>query len=208
MKKESKLLLWFRALKNVKFGKPMEGHNNLVFTWPNFLTALRFVSTALAIYFASKNKWLISLIVIIIGSITDFFDGWLARRQGSSSVLGAIMDPTADKALLLVLFVINPYVCVAIAMLELGGSYFSNSVRNKDDRGGHFIAFGSKDITMYQLFSVGLLYLNKTGLFNFPANLEIILLSALVAFSLIRFSIYRSVYWSDRKQGLKKDSRE
>lgn len=208
MENKSKILLWFRTLKNVKFGKPMEGHNNLVFTWPNFLTFLRFASTALAIYFAIIDKWLISLIIIIIGSISDFYDGWLARRMESSSVLGAIMDPVADKALLLVLFAINPYVCAAIAMLELGGSYFSNSVRKKDDRGGHFIAFGSKDITMYQLFSVGLLYLNKTGLFNFPANLEIILLSVLVAFSLIRFSIYRSVYWSDRKHSLKKDSRE
>ena len=35
----------------------------------------------------------------VIAAITDFFDGWLARKLGAESLLGAILDPIADKAL-------------------------------------------------------------------------------------------------------------
>lgn len=35
----------------------------------------------------------------IIAGVTDFFDGWLARRYGAVSVAGAILDPIADKIL-------------------------------------------------------------------------------------------------------------
>lgn len=34
-----------------------------------------------------------------IAAVTDFFDGWLARRMGVESTLGAILDPIADKVL-------------------------------------------------------------------------------------------------------------
>ncbi len=35
----------------------------------------------------------------VVAAITDFFDGWLARKLGAESLLGAILDPIADKAL-------------------------------------------------------------------------------------------------------------
>jgi len=35
----------------------------------------------------------------IVAAATDFFDGWLARRLGATTVLGAILDPIADKVL-------------------------------------------------------------------------------------------------------------
>jgi CDP-diacylglycerol--glycerol-3-phosphate 3-phosphatidyltransferase len=37
----------------------------------------------------------------VVAAVTDFFDGWLARRLGAVSVWGAILDPICDKALTL-----------------------------------------------------------------------------------------------------------
>jgi CDP-diacylglycerol--glycerol-3-phosphate 3-phosphatidyltransferase len=40
-----------------------------------------------------------SLVAFILAGITDFLDGWLARRFGVTSLTGAILDPIADKIL-------------------------------------------------------------------------------------------------------------
>lgn len=40
-----------------------------------------------------------AFIAFVVAAVTDFFDGWLARRWGATSVLGAILDPIADKIL-------------------------------------------------------------------------------------------------------------
>jgi CDP-diacylglycerol--glycerol-3-phosphate 3-phosphatidyltransferase len=40
-----------------------------------------------------------AFVAFVIAAITDFFDGWLARKLNATSLLGAILDPIADKAL-------------------------------------------------------------------------------------------------------------
>jgi CDP-diacylglycerol--glycerol-3-phosphate 3-phosphatidyltransferase len=42
----------------------------------------------------------IALVAFLVAAITDFFDGWLARKLGATSLLGAILDPIADKVLI------------------------------------------------------------------------------------------------------------
>lgn len=71
---------------------------------PNILTISRFPITALCIFFATQNNTnatIISLVMFIIASITDFFDGYLARKWKIISNFGKIADPIADKALTL-----------------------------------------------------------------------------------------------------------
>jgi CDP-diacylglycerol--glycerol-3-phosphate 3-phosphatidyltransferase len=48
-----------------------------------------------------KGWWLAAIIVFITASATDGVDGWVARRFGQRSPLGAVLDPIADKGLLL-----------------------------------------------------------------------------------------------------------
>jgi CDP-diacylglycerol--glycerol-3-phosphate 3-phosphatidyltransferase len=45
----------------------------------------------------SLQRW--AVIAFFVSAITDFFDGWLARRLHAESVWGAILDPIADKVL-------------------------------------------------------------------------------------------------------------
>ena len=74
---------------------------------PNILTIGRLVLTLAVLVCLSVQRpdWLRSQLqawaffAFVIASITDFFDGWLARKFNAESLLGAILDPIADKAL-------------------------------------------------------------------------------------------------------------
>lgn len=66
---------------------------------PNFLSAIR-IPLAVALFACIVDKlWLVGLIVFIIASITDWVDGWWARRYGPLTLVGRNLDPLADKIL-------------------------------------------------------------------------------------------------------------
>lgn len=72
------------------------------FTPPNQLTSLRIILTPVFLYlFLSPDvilqQW--SIIVFTLAALTDWYDGWLARKWGYVTVWGAFLDPLADKVL-------------------------------------------------------------------------------------------------------------
>lgn len=85
---------------------------------PNQLTTLRILLTPVFLFlFISENPILvqISLPVYIIAAITDWYDGWLARKFNYITTWGKFMDPLADKVLTSTAF----FAFVAIDVLEL-----------------------------------------------------------------------------------------
>ncbi len=77
---------------------------------PNLLTVLRIIFASLIalilIFFDSKIAYFISFILFSLAGITDYFDGWLARKKGQISDLGRMLDPIADKILVISTFII------------------------------------------------------------------------------------------------------
>jgi CDP-diacylglycerol--glycerol-3-phosphate 3-phosphatidyltransferase len=70
--------------------------------FPNQLTILRIILTPVFLYlFLSGNPLLIqiSLVVFIIAALTDWYDGWLARKFNYITDWGKFWDPLADKIL-------------------------------------------------------------------------------------------------------------
>ena len=71
---------------------------------PNILTVFRIflipLSTFLILY-NTKTTLIYGLIVFCIASITDFLDGWIARKYKLISAFGKFLDPIADKLLIL-----------------------------------------------------------------------------------------------------------
>ncbi|WP_235035361.1 CDP-alcohol phosphatidyltransferase family protein [Roseomonas sp. 18066] len=80
------------------------------FTLPNLITLARLCAVPTNIWLIIHGRLDLSCIVFLAAGISDAIDGWLARRQGSQSRLGAFLDPLADKALL-----ISTYVALAWA---------------------------------------------------------------------------------------------
>ncbi|MCA1743827.1 MAG: CDP-alcohol phosphatidyltransferase family protein [Desulfonatronovibrio sp.] len=74
-------------------------------TVPNILTVFRiFITPAFVVVFFSEN-YLLALILFVVAGITDGLDGFLARILDQRSRLGAMIDPLADKFMLLTAFI-------------------------------------------------------------------------------------------------------
>ncbi len=67
----------------------------------NLLSILRLFLGLPLIILLSQDKLLLAWFVLILGAITDWLDGVLARKAGGGSVWGAKVDPLADKIFIL-----------------------------------------------------------------------------------------------------------
>ncbi|HYV35860.1 MAG TPA: CDP-diacylglycerol--glycerol-3-phosphate 3-phosphatidyltransferase, partial [Gemmataceae bacterium] len=69
-----------------------------VFNLPNQLTASRFVlGLVLFLLIHLETMWIGCIIVFAVAAVTDWLDGYLARKQGLVSTLGRNLDPLVDK---------------------------------------------------------------------------------------------------------------
>ena len=72
---------------------------------PNLLTWMRIILIPLFVgifYFEKSwvslpNQNLVATVIFALAAVTDWFDGWLARRLNQTSAFGAFLDPVADK---------------------------------------------------------------------------------------------------------------
>jgi len=71
----------------------------------NWLTVLRILLVPVFVTLLVYRKPGLAALVFAMAAITDGLDGWVARRQGMQSRLGAFLDPLADKILLTASFV-------------------------------------------------------------------------------------------------------
>jgi CDP-diacylglycerol---glycerol-3-phosphate 3-phosphatidyltransferase len=72
------------------------------FNLPNTLTMARILvipAVLVFVYYESRVNSFIAACLFAGASITDFFDGWLARRKNLITVVGKFLDPLADKLL-------------------------------------------------------------------------------------------------------------
>ena len=75
---------------------------------PNALTVARIAATPLIAVLPLANSWtlrLIAFILFALAAITDYIDGYLARSRKQETDLGRLLDPLADKLLLVGTFV-------------------------------------------------------------------------------------------------------
>ena len=73
-----------------------------MYSLPNILTISRIVVIPLiflSVYITSKVWAVFAAVLFIVASITDYFDGYLARARGEVSAFGRLLDPIADKLL-------------------------------------------------------------------------------------------------------------
>ena len=78
----------------------IERHEN-IYTIPNILTLTRLASAPIIAYCIIKDQHLIATGLLAYATVTDLLDGWIARRYKLESVVGTVIDPMADKFLML-----------------------------------------------------------------------------------------------------------
>ena len=71
---------------------------------PNLICFARIVLVIPIIRSLSQEQFLLSLLLIVIAGLSDILDGYLAKRNNWRSYLGSVLDPAADKILLVSLF--------------------------------------------------------------------------------------------------------
>jgi CDP-diacylglycerol--glycerol-3-phosphate 3-phosphatidyltransferase len=79
--------------------KPASNPAESLLSLPNLLSTSRFFLAVVLFVLIARESWLACLLVFLIATATDWFDGYLARRWGLASALGRSLDPLADKVL-------------------------------------------------------------------------------------------------------------
>jgi cardiolipin synthase len=77
-----------------------------IITVPNILTAIRMVMIPVFVTMLFYQRFLWALAVFVFAGVTDGLDGLLARTLNQKSQLGTILDPIADKLLLVTAFIV------------------------------------------------------------------------------------------------------
>ena len=97
-------------------------------TAPTLLTLLRILMIpvlALAFYWPAEWANLLAVIIFVVAALTDWLDGWVARRFGMTSAFGAFLDPVADKLMVAVALVLilqrQPEMLLALSIAVIIG---------------------------------------------------------------------------------------
>jgi CDP-diacylglycerol--glycerol-3-phosphate 3-phosphatidyltransferase len=82
----------------------------MIWNVPNILTVLRLLAApavaVMFLYFTRPYADWFALILFVTAAVTDWFDGYLARTWKQETKLGAMLDPIADKAMVVIALMI------------------------------------------------------------------------------------------------------
>jgi CDP-diacylglycerol--glycerol-3-phosphate 3-phosphatidyltransferase len=150
---------------------------------PNLLSLGRLVATALVFIFVIINApwaFLLATLFFALASVTDFFDGYIARRYHVVSPLGIFLDLTADKvfvAAILIALIQISLVPAWIVVIIVTREFVVMGMRSMAAAKGKIIPAGvwGKQKTLITMCAMGLLLLAKglgaTALSLFPLML-------------------------------------
>jgi cardiolipin synthase len=74
-------------------------------SWPNIITVARIVSVPVIVWLIITGQWQAAFLLFIAAGVSDGIDGFLAKKFNRQTELGAYLDPIADKALLVSIYV-------------------------------------------------------------------------------------------------------
>jgi CDP-diacylglycerol--glycerol-3-phosphate 3-phosphatidyltransferase len=113
----------------------------------------------------SSDGYVMALILFFVAGITDYLDGYLARKFNAVSQLGEILDPIADKILILFLLFalainLSSYLIGFIGALIITREIWVGALRDMNARNGRSddtkVTFLAKIKTTIQLFTISI----------------------------------------------------
>jgi len=101
------------------------GTSAALVTLPNIVTFGRLCAVPLAFWLVLEHRMGQAFILFVVAGLSDAVDGWLARRYGGNAI-GALLDPVADKALLVTMYVtlaavaaVPPWLAILVVFRDL-----------------------------------------------------------------------------------------
>ncbi len=147
----------------------------MIINLPNILALMRvFLAPLMYLFLVNRTlfenihvSWLdyFAALIFVVASVTDFFDGYIARAWNQKTTLGAVLDPLADKMLTLAAFLglmmigrANPWAIYLIMTRE----FFITGLRVMAVGEGKNIeaTMAGKVKTVFQMIAIGFLMMN------------------------------------------------
>jgi len=176
-------------------------------TIPTLLTLLRIVMIpVLVLVFYLPVEWanLAALLIFAAAAVTDWLDGWIARRYGMMSAFGAFLDPVADKLMVTVALILvvqrNPEWLLALSSAIIIGREITVSALREwmaalGESGRVKVAWTGKIKTILQMVAIGFL-LFRDDLLGLPIlQIGIWLLVVAAALTIISMVSYLRAAW-------------
>ncbi|MEQ8524372.1 CDP-alcohol phosphatidyltransferase family protein [Gracilimonas sp.] len=159
------------AIRNID-GKKVEVTGQ-VFTWSNTISFSRILVAFPVVYLHYLNDFQVNtaiIVLILYGVISDYLDGFIARKTDTISELGKMIDPVADKLCALVLFVYTVWIgwiplwflifaMIRDSMIMLGSYY----IKKKYDKVAMAIMSGKISVNVLALYWIAVFFFPEAG---------------------------------------------
>jgi cardiolipin synthase len=171
-------------------------HSLLITALPNLISLARLLAVPLAVWLILTDSYGIAFWVFVAAGVSDAIDGFIAKHFGARTVLGGYLDPLADKALLVSVYITLGYrgqienwlvILVVFRDVLIIGGYLFIKLLDQPFRAQPLII--SKINTGLQIALVALL-LGQVGLGFGPHGLVTVLIWAVAATTVMSGTAY------------------
>ena len=167
----------------------------------NILTLSRiFLAPIIFVLLMSPDGYFSALVLFFLAGVTDYFDGYLARKYNAVSQLGEILDPIADKILILFVLIglainLSSYLIGFIGAIIITREVWVGALRDLNARNGTSdatkVTFLAKIKTSIQLFTLSI-YLFGLAM----DNMLIIIIADIFLFASFFITIYTGLIYT------------
>ncbi len=185
---------------------------------PNIITSLRIalIPVLVMVFYLPPESWryLAAAGVFTLASITDWLDGYLARKLNEMTRFGAFLDPVADKlivatALVLLVEVHASAILAVPAIVIVGREIVVSALREwmakYSERRSVAVSVVGKVKTAFQMVAIIVLLANGPDLGSYFVKAGYILLYAAAALTLWSMYLYLKLAWPDLSSGMTTD---
>lgn len=179
---------------------------------PMLLTYVRIVlipAIVIAFYMPGSFGHILATIIFAFASLTDWFDGYLARNLNQTTKFGEFLDPVADKLIISIALILivaeigKAYIAIPAAVI-VGREIVISALREWMSEIGKntsvAVSYIAKIKTTLQMFAVGSLLLHCPAFGNKFLILGVILLYLAVGLTLWSMYVYIKIAWPDLKK--------
>lgn len=190
---------------------------NIPISIPNFLTALRIVLIPIMVilfYLPFDGHYIVTAIVLAVASVTDWLDGYLARKLKQTTPFGAFLDPVADKLIVAVALVLlveshASALLTVPALVIVGREIVVSALREWMAEMGRKASVAVSNMgkvkTFVQMVALIVLLANEPVLEKPMVILGYVLLYAAAALTIWSMFIYLRIAWPLLSSGLKSE---